>query len=86
MATIKAPTSVHDTFESSRAHTKIILPLNRDTGRDPEGVTLGENLEILASLVSVMDRMENPTSGRSVKAGATAGAKVHRLSWVFIFV
>eukprot|EP00903_Cladosiphon_okamuranus_P005962 g5886.t1 len=35
---------------------------------DPEGVILGNNLETLASLISLLDRMENPTRGRNVKA------------------
>eukprot|EP00752_Nemacystus_decipiens_P018735 g16797.t1 len=34
---------------------------------DPEGVTLGKNLQILASLIGVLDRMENPTSARGTK-------------------
>lgn len=66
-----------------------MLPFDHGTNRDPEGATLGENLEILASLISVLDRIENPTSGRNVKdktenrdssrTRAAAIAKVHHL-------
>lgn len=69
----------------------LIIPFNHDPNRDPEGVTLGENLEILASLTSVLDRMENPFRGGGVKSenrdnaktrAAAAVAKVHRLGLV----
>lgn len=60
----------------------IFCPINRD----PEGVTLGKNLDILATLLDVVARMENPTSGRDNKAKShenvkTAAAEVHHLAW-----
>lgn len=44
--------------------------------RDPEGVTLGENLDVLAALMDVLGRMENPAaSGRDAKPASRDDAK-----------